>query len=292
VGGREGVMGRMMSELTSGAAAYKSAAYTLSGTNRALLGDERTKMDFLTSAGASRMDAYGELQAGIDNFTAFVSRSAFAEQYLDGLAASLRSTNAIGDDIDAAQLSSAAFDGRLSSQDAKFKMLAKTIKMDIADRKSERAAFYVDTGHQWDTHSSMNIDGHVGSTDAAVGKFAAELKAQGVWGNVTVVAVSDFGRTLTGNTRGTDHGWGGNYWVAGGAVRGGRVLGTFPERLTEDDCEVNLGRGRLLPTLPFDAVWHGVLEWMGVQNISNVLPNAASFPRDALLSQQQLYKSE
>ena len=70
------------------------------------------------------------------------------------------------------------------------------------------------------------------------------------------------------------------------------MLGAFPERLTEDDCEVNLGRGRLLPTLPFDAVWHGVLEWMGVQNISNVLPNAASFPRDALFSQQELYKSE
>jgi len=290
VGGREGVMGRMMSELTSGAAAYKSAAYTLSGTNRALLGDERTKMDFLTSAGASRMDAYGELRAGIENFTAFESGSAFAEEYLGGLDASLRSTNAIGDDIDAARLSSAAFDGSLDGLGKKFAMIAKTMKMDIADRGSERAAFYVDTGHQWDSHASMDLNGMVGSTDTAIGKFAEELKAQGVWGNVTIVAVSDFGRTLTGNTRGTDHGWGGNYWVAGGAVKGGRVLGKFPERLTEDDCEVNIGRGRLLPSLPFDAMWHGVVEWMGVQNVTAVLPNAANFPAETLLSASDLFE--
>ena len=291
VGGHEGVLGRMMADLTGGVAAYKSALYTISGTNRVLLGDDRTKMDFLTSAGASRMDAYADLQAGIANFTAFESQSIFAEQYLDGLNASLRSTNAIGDFIDAAELSSAAFDGSLSAQDSKFKMLAKTIKMDMTNRKSERAAFYVDTGHQWDTHASMDINGMVSSTDTAIGKFATELKAQGVWDNVTIVAVSDFGRTLTGNTRGTDHGWGGNYYVAGGAVRGGRVLGTFPERLAEDDCDVNIGRGRLLPTLPFDAMWHGVLKWMGARNVSTVLPNAANFPREQIFGQGELFNT-
>ena len=33
--------------------------------------------------------------------------------------------------------------------------------------------------------------------------------------------VSDFGRTLTSNGLGTDHAWGGNQIVMGGAVRGG-----------------------------------------------------------------------
>jgi len=31
------------------------------------------------------------------------------------------------------------------------------------------------------------------------------------------------GRTLTSNGKGSDHGWGGNHLVMGGAVRGGRT---------------------------------------------------------------------
>ena len=118
------------------------------------------------------------------------------------------------------------------------------------------------------------------------------MDSKGLWNNVTIIEVSDFGRKLKSNGRGTDHGWGGNYWMAGGAVRGGRVLGTFPERLTEDDCDVNIGRGRLLPTTPYDALWHGVLEWMGVQNTTTALPNAANFPRETLFSKAELYEDE
>ena len=77
--------------------------------------------------------------------------------------------------------------------------------------------------------------------------LAAELKAQGVWRNVTLVAASDMGRTLSSNGLGTDHAWGGNYFVLGGAVRGGRIVGKYPGDLT-DDGPLNLGRGRLIPT--------------------------------------------
>ncbi len=50
-----------------------------------------------------------------------------------------------------------------------------------------------------------------------------------VWGKTTVVAMTEFGRTVRENgTRGTDHGTGGAMLLAGGAVRGGRVYGTWP----------------------------------------------------------------
>jgi uncharacterized protein (DUF1501 family) len=50
-----------------------------------------------------------------------------------------------------------------------------------------------------------------------------------VWGKTTVVAMTEFGRTVRGNgTRGTDHGTGGAMLLAGGAVRGGRVFGVWP----------------------------------------------------------------
>jgi uncharacterized protein (DUF1501 family) len=46
------------------------------------------------------------------------------------------------------------------------------------------------------------------------------------WANTVVVVVSEFGRTFRENgNRGTDHGHGTVYWVLGGAVRGGRVVG-------------------------------------------------------------------
>ena len=39
-----------------------------------------------------------------------------------------------------------------------------------------------------------------------------------MWDNVTIVLASDFGRTLTSNTQGTDHGRGGNTFILGGNV--------------------------------------------------------------------------
>ena len=288
VGGPEGVLGRLMADLTGGAK-FKTALYSLSGNQRALRGDDRTKMDHLSSGGASRFDAYSDLKAGIDNFTAFESGSTIAEHFLDGFDASLRSTNLVGNNINKAQLES-----RWSGHGgvyANLRMVAKAIKSDIADRKSERAGFYVDSGSRWDTHSVTDIGGMLGTVDNSVGALAAELKAQGVWDNVTIVAISEFGRTLTGNARGTDHGWGGNYWVAGGAVRGARVLGTFPERVTEDDSDVTIGRGRVLPSTPFDAMWHGIAQWMGARDVSAVLPNSRRFPPEQLFSAADMFAS-
>jgi uncharacterized protein (DUF1501 family) len=41
-----------------------------------------------------------------------------------------------------------------------------------------------------------------------------------------VVVVSEFGRTFRENgNKGTDHGHGSVYWVLGGGIRGGRIVG-------------------------------------------------------------------
>lgn len=50
-----------------------------------------------------------------------------------------------------------------------------------------------------------------------------------VWGKTTVLAMTEFGRTVRENgTKGTDHGTGGIMLLSGGAIRGGQVLGTWP----------------------------------------------------------------
>lgn len=49
------------------------------------------------------------------------------------------------------------------------------------------------------------------------------------WQKTAIIAVSEFGRTAAENgTRGTDHGTGGLAMLAGGAVQGGKIGGTWP----------------------------------------------------------------
>merc|ERR1711988_1900303 len=95
--------------------------------------------------------------------------------------------------------------------------------------------------------------------------FVGELKRQQNWDKVTMVSASDFGRTLTSNGMGTDHGWGGNHFVLGGALRGGRVLGEYPLDLWPGGENAD-NRGRMIPTRPLEAIWHAVAEWMGVDS--------------------------
>ena len=88
-------------------------------------------------------------------------------------------------------------------------------------------------------------------------------------------------------------GWGGNYFVSGGAVRGGRVLGEYPDDLTDDGAQ-NIGRGRLIPTTSWEAVWQGLAQWLGVdeQHMDDVLPNRANFNASDLFSQADLFDEE
>ena len=50
-----------------------------------------------------------------------------------------------------------------------------------------------------------------------------------LWSHTTVLAITEFGRTARENgTRGTDHGTGSTALLAGGALKGGRMLGGWP----------------------------------------------------------------
>jgi uncharacterized protein (DUF1501 family) len=55
--------------------------------------------------------------------------------------------------------------------------------------------------------------------------FSEEIGPAG-WRDTVVVVISEFGRTFRENgDRGTDHGHGSVYWVMGGGINGGRILG-------------------------------------------------------------------
>lgn len=98
-------------------------------------------------------------------------------------------------------------------------------------------------------------------------------------------------RTLTPNSgKGTDHGWSGSSFMIGGQVKGGKILGQYPTDFSSTS-PLNVGRGRLIPTMPFESMWNGVIQWFGVNNeedLSVVLPNRKSFTN--LYTQEELYE--
>ena len=53
------------------------------------------------------------------------------------------------------------------------------------------------------------LDSLFAELDGALRGFLAELRAQDIFDQVAVFTSSDFGRTLTSNGAGTDHGWAG-----------------------------------------------------------------------------------
>jgi uncharacterized protein (DUF1501 family) len=86
----------------------------------------------------------------------------------------------------------------------------------------------------WDTHA--NEGGAVGrlaqllsGLDGALAEFESGLLAR--WRDTVVVVATEFGRTARINgTDGTDHGTGTIALLAGGAVKGGRVIADWPGR--------------------------------------------------------------
>jgi uncharacterized protein (DUF1501 family) len=120
----------------------------------------------------------------------------------------------------------------------------------VADYAAERlrgatriAAFSL-TG--WDTHKGQGKG--FGRALARLERSILRLKSglgPEVWGKTTVLAMTEFGRTVAENgTGGTDHGTAGAMLVAGGAIRGGKIYGQWPGLEEADLFE----RRDLMPT--------------------------------------------
>lgn len=81
----------------------------------------------------------------------------------------------------------------------------------------------------WDSHARQGpvIDRALQRLGTAILTLRADLGAN--WQRTTVLAMTEFGRTVRENgTAGTDHGTGGAMLVAGGNIRGGRAIGGWP----------------------------------------------------------------
>jgi uncharacterized protein (DUF1501 family) len=112
----------------------------------------------------------------------------------------------------------------------------------------------------WDTHINEGAVGGplanlLGALDEAIA--AIETGMGNAWSETVVAVVTEFGRTARINgTDGTDHGTATVALLAGGALRGGRVIADWPGLKP-----ANLYEGRdLKPTIDLRAVFKGVLK--------------------------------
>lgn len=143
---------------------------------------------------------------------------------------------------------------------------------------AKRQVFFVSLGG-FDTHDGLLSDHPVllSTVADAMAAFYNTTVELGVANEVTTFTASDFGRTLSGNNDGSDHGWGSMHFMMGGAVRGQRFYGTAP--VIANNGLDDVGQGRLLPTTSVDQYAATLGRWMGVSDsdLLTILPNLANY---------------
>ncbi len=143
----------------------------------------------------------------------------------------------------------------------------------------QRQIFFVAAGG-FDSHDDQNQNqpGLLGGISDAIGAFHTAVRDElAIPDNVTTFTQSDFGRTLTSNGDGTDHAWGGNQLVVGGAVNGGDLYGDYPSLALNGPEDV--GGGRFIPSTSADQYAATLAKWFGIPDtdLDVVAPNLINF---------------
>jgi uncharacterized protein (DUF1501 family) len=143
------------------------------------------------------------------------------------------------------------------------------------------------TAPGYDTHDNLvsRLNTGLSDLDAALQILKTQLGA--AWSNTVVMTMTEFGRVAqcngTAATGGTDHGTAFAVVLAGGAVKGGQVMGTWPGLSASQ-----LYQGRdLAPTTDIRSIGMGVLgQHMGLSSASlaTVFPGAAVQAMNGLVS--------
>jgi len=180
----------------------------------------------------------------------------------------------------------------------------------------KRQVFFVSTGG-YDTHSDelaqhgtdpLNNPGILGLLSKSLAGFYNALNSVGLADKATAFTASDFGRTMTANDGGTDHGWGSHQFVVGGAVQGNKFYGNgagipagqqaanygliMPSLInpstpwgvpSPNKNDPGDGYGRIIPTTSVDQYAATLAHWFGLSasDVNLIFPNLTNFSNPA-----------
>ena len=225
-----------------------------------------------SAAGMARLNALQAL-LGVDRGTALLDAAQ------DVMTGAIQSSAVLSPILTTTTTSvSNYFSGLTSSIAKQLLAVAKVIEA-RSSLGASRQVFLVSIG-SFDTHTDeVNTQNTLfGELGPALKVFHDAMAGIGAGSSVTSFTLSDFSRTyLPNDTGGTDHAWGSNHFVAGGAVKGGSFYGTWPTLALGGPDDV--GEGRWVPTTAVDQYAATLASWMGVNStgLAAVLPNLASF---------------
>ena len=139
-------------------------------------------------------------------------------------------------------------------------------------------AAFTDVGG-WDTHQNQGgVNGQLADRlrefSSAISAFWRDMGDEAE--NITLVTMSEFGRTARQNgTGGTDHGHANCMFVLCGHVKGGKVYGRWPGLANE---QLNEGRDLAVTTDFREVLGEAVVKTIGARNLEMIFPGAQLRP--------------
>jgi len=153
----------------------------------------------------------------------------------------------------------------------------------------KRQIFFTQIGG-FDTHSQQLVgQGNLlTQVSQAINAFFLATGELGLQDKVTLFTMSDFSRTMQPSGTGapdvgSDHAWGNNHLIVGGAVQGHTLYGTYPNLApgsTDDTDGGTSPRGRWIPTTSVEQYAATLATWYGMSpaDLTAVFPLIGRFP--------------
>ena len=277
-GGRSADLMRSLNDIDS-----VSMSISIAGTNTFQVGKDVFQYQ-VSPGGGSSLQGYTPWadaeSIALDRVLAVQHVNVFENAYREKMRRVLDAERRLQEAVAAAPALATVFPGSgLGSQLATVARLI-SVRDSLGHR---RQIFFVATGG-FDTHGNQlaSHSGLLGGLSAALAAFYQATVELGIASDVTTFTASDFGRTLVTNGGGSDHGWGSHHMVMGGAVRGGRMYGAFPDLTINGPNDT--GDGRWIPTTSVDQYSATLARWFGVapSDLPTVFPNLGRFSPQGL----------
>jgi uncharacterized protein (DUF1501 family) len=219
-------------------------------------------------------------ELGIETFDALMAQGTqahlFERAYADGTRRAIQNYETLGAVLGTLPVWNTPFPQ--SSLGAQLRQVANLINVRNA-LNMRRQIFFVSQGG-YDTHDDQEAahPALLADLSSSLNAFYQATAQMSIPGAVTAFTASDFGRTLSTNGDGTDHGWGGHHFVVGGAVQGGRFFGAMPS-LAQAGNPDDAGYGQLIPTTSVDQYAATLARWFGVAegDLPTLFPRLSQF---------------